>query len=527
MEISMASCTDTRNQTYINKQNLAIEPISVDGQYTLAAVDKFAEDLAKNILQEADKNPIKIAVNRYGPDFYTAVDYINTTWRNRIGSNAGEALAARWDRGNITNLEIADFMESYNYTADGLINQNNLSKLNLELNNYYNGGITESILGGFCNSLKNIFNQIDAFYDLIGVVDGLIQDAIALYNKIPRDYDGFKTLIQEQIIDKLIEEIQTKIIDVIVKVYQDIMAAIENFDPVGIISDAVTNINRMHTKRVMTLKERMCNEMTEKEQQKLKDKLKGFMDYALGLFENVDLETVQFLVYRFCALATNVEALIREVKNPLDSFGNRYQRVVQRLQTIGNMNTSTAIRNGGVRFSEEERRATINSLRDVWEGDSGQVLRTPTGEDAIVIKEITAQEYKDLPPCLAVLKGTDSRFGLDPAAKSFKEDDYGIGLPAYTHLDLDVKVYLARMQSKLGEKIVITKGWVNKEYNDKIKGSPESSHLSGLVIDIQNNFNLNSDEKVEEFKTRAIAAGFRYIVIYDKHIHLDIRDIPR
>jgi len=305
------------------------------------------------------------------------------------------------------------------------------------------------------------------------------------------------------------------------------MAAIENFDPVGIISDAVTNVNRMHTKRVMTLKERMCNQMTEKEKQKLKDKLKNFMDYAVGLFENIDLETVQFLVYRFCALATNVEALIREIKNPLDSFGNRYQRVVQRLQTIGNMNTSTAIRNGGVRFSEEERRATINSLRDVWEGDSGQVLRTPTGEDAIVVKEITAQEYKDLPPCMAVLKGTDSRFGLDPDAKSFKEDDYGIGLPAYTHLDLDVKVYLARMQSKLGEKIVITKGWVNKEYNDKIKGSPESSHLSGLVIDIQNNFNLNSDEKVEEFKTRAIAAGFRYIVIYDKHIHLDIRDIPR
>jgi hypothetical protein len=191
------------------------------------------------------------------------------------------------------------------------------------------------------------------------------------------------------------------------------------------------------------------------------------------------------------------------------------------------MNTSTAIRNGGVRFSTEERRATINSLRDVWEGESGQVLRTPNGGPAIVVKEITAQEYKDLPPCLAVLKGTNSRFGLDPSAKSFKEDDYGIGLPAYTHLDLDVKVYLARLQSKLSEKIVITKGWVNKEYNDKIKGSPESSHLSGLVIDIQNNFNLNSDEKVEEFKTRAIAAGFRYIVIYDKHIHLDIRDIPR
>ena len=65
------------------------------------------------------------------------------------------------------------------------------------------------------------------------------------------------------------------------KVTYALNAAIENFDPVGIISDAVTNVNRMHTKRVMTLKERMCNQMTEKEKQKLKDKLKNFMDYLI------------------------------------------------------------------------------------------------------------------------------------------------------------------------------------------------------------------------------------------------------
>ena len=527
METSMASCTDTRDQTYINKVNVAIEPPVINGRYTSAAIDVFAEELAQNILQDAEKNPLKIAVNTYGDEFYEAVNYINGPWKNRIGANAGESLARRWQSGNITNLEVADFMAAYNYTAAGLANQNNLSKLNLELTNFYNGGISESVIGGFCNSLKNIFNQIDAFYDLIGVVDGLIQDAIAIYNKIPRDYDGFKTLIQEEIIDKLLEEIRNKIINVIVETFNDIMAAIENFDPVGIISDTVTDVNRMHTKRVMTLKERMCNQMTEKEKQKLKDKLKNFMDYAVGLFENIDLETVQFLVYRFCALATNIESLIKEIKNPLDQFGNRYQRVVQRLQTISKLNTSTAIRNGGIRFSEEYRREAINSLRDVWESseeDPGKVRRTPTGEDAIIVPEITAQEYKDLPPCMAVLKGSNARFGLD--GKSFDEDN-GVGLPAYTHIDLDVKVYLARFQKKLGSKVIITKGWVNKEYNDEVKGSPESSHLSGLVIDIQNDFELNSDEKVEEFKTRAFAAGFKYIVIYDKHIHLDIRDIPR
>ena len=216
METSMASCTDTRDQTYINKLNVAIEPPVINGRYTQGAIDVFAEELAQNILKDAERNPLKIAINKYGDEFYEAVAYINGPWKNRIGTQAGDSLAARWQSGDITNLEIADFMAAYNYTADGLVNQNNLAKLNSELTNFYNGGISESIIGGFCNSLKSIFNQIEAFYDLIDVIDGLIGKAIAIYNKIPRDYDGFKTLVQEEIIDKLIKEIQEKIINVII-----------------------------------------------------------------------------------------------------------------------------------------------------------------------------------------------------------------------------------------------------------------------------------------------------------------------
>ena len=48
----MASCTDTREQTYLNKQRVGTGPAVIDGQYTLAAVDKFAEDLAKDILKD-------------------------------------------------------------------------------------------------------------------------------------------------------------------------------------------------------------------------------------------------------------------------------------------------------------------------------------------------------------------------------------------------------------------------------------------------------------------------------------------
>lgn len=537
METSMASCTDTREQTYLNKQRVGTGPAVVDGQYTLAAVDKFAEDLAQDILKEAERNPLKIAVNRYGEKFYEAVDYLNGDFKNQIGSNAGEALRGRWEAGNITNLETADFMQAYNYTAEGLLDQTDTAKLNLQLNNYLTGGISESIIGGFCNQFKNFFNQIDAFWDLVGQIDALIQSVGNFLGKIPRDYEGIKSLVVDQIIDKLIKEIKEKVLNVIEKVYEDIMAAIENFDPAKIIGDAVTNINRMHTKRVMTIKERLCNDMTEEEKKKLKNKVKGFIDYTVSLFETIDLEAIQFLVYRFCALATNIEALIKDIKNPLDSFGNRYQRIVQRMQTISRQNTSTAVRNGAIRFSEEERRTQINNLKGVWEGgDDNEVkrkLRTPTGEDAILVKEPTAQEYKDLPACMKVWKGESPVWTIDKSKASFENpsDDGetgGVGLRGYTHIDLDVKVFLHRLQKKLdGKNITITKGWVSKDFNERVKGSPDSSHLTGLVVDIKNDFDLGTEEQIDEFKRRVFAAGFKYVVIYDKHIHLDIRDIPR
>ena len=533
-----SSCVDRRSQTYLNKQQLSDGPtINTDGSYTLDQIDVFTKELADNIVAESDNNPISLMVNKFGDDFAKSVTYINGPFRN-YNTTDYPSLDNRFSRGNVTDLEMADFMTAFNYAPNGVINQTpDVLLSNLE--KYYEGDIFESILGGFCNSMNNLFNQIDSFYDLIGEVDGIIKDAAAAYAKFTALLDKYEgqnklELIQQAIVKALMKEIQEKIIDSVVKIYQKIMEAIENFDIVDQIGDLVVGIDKTHTKNIMTRKERMCDELTEEAQEKMKSKLKGFMDYAFGLFEYMDLQTMQFLVARFCALASNVEALVNEIKNPLDDYGNRYQRVIKRLQAIGNQNTSTAIRNGAIRFSPEQRQNDLNTLYGIWEGESV----TLKDHEKIDVEPITAQDYKDLPKCMAVKNGSEI-FKLEGKVFEEKEnekDSERIGIAAYTHIDLDVKVYLKRLQAIYGNTMVITNGWVSPEYNQKtLKMRPDNSHLSGLVIDIKMDaaFKANpesvdtTEDWPDTFARNAKKSGFKNVVIYDTHIHLDIRDIPR
>jgi hypothetical protein len=453
----MASiCVDRRSQTYLNKQTINPGPtVNSDGSYTLNQIDVFAKELADNIVAETNNNPIQKMVNKFGDDFGKSIDFINGPFRNNDTKDY-PSLNNRFQRGNISNLEMADFMESFNYSPNGVQNQVP-DKLLGDLEKYYAGDIFESILGGFCNSMNNLFNQIDAFYDLIGEVDGIINDISAAYTKflaLKGKYEGQidKALVEQTIVEALMKQIKEKILNSVVKIYQKVMDAIDNFDIID-----------------------------------------------------------------------------------------------QRLQAIGNQNTSTAIRNGAIRFSKERRQDDINSLNRIWESDDALSL---SGYEKVSVEPIKAEDYKNLPNCMAVMKGSDGTFGVEGKVFEEKENDKDkerLGFPAYTHLDLDVKVYLKRLQEIYGNKMIITNGWVSTEYT-QYKNRPDDAHLSGLVIDIKMDAafksksvedqaaealnaalgtSLERDDWTEVFTKNARKSGFKGVIIYNNHIHLDTRDIVR
>ena len=117
-----SSCVDRRSQTYLNKQRVNPGPtVKADGSYTLNQIDVFAQELTDNIIAETNNNPIKNMINKFGDDFGKSVDYVNGSVRGYDTSNY-PSLDNRFQRGNVTDLEMADFMSSFNYSPNGLIN---------------------------------------------------------------------------------------------------------------------------------------------------------------------------------------------------------------------------------------------------------------------------------------------------------------------------------------------------------------------------------------------------------------------
>jgi len=515
----MTRCVDYTDQTTLNKLAAATGPtVDARGAFTFNQIDVFANELAANIIAEADNNPISVAVNRYGNTFYDSVAYINNDFKDRVANSLQDypELKGRWDRGNITNLEAADFMRVANYTPTDILDQIDFIKLTRQLNNYYKDSFSKSIMGGFCATMENIFQQIDAFYDLIGVVDGIITDAAAFIDKV-RNFDGFGEVAEGEIKEKLIDEIKRKLEDVVDQVIQDVVDAINNFNIENVMAEFTVG-GVASAKAILTTKEQLCAFFTDENKKTIKQKIRGLIDYAVSMFESPTLAQIQFLVYRFCALATNIEALLKDIKRPLDEYTQRHQRIVNRLKNISNMNTSTAIRNGAIRLSEERRKESINKLRALWRGDGGERI-TPTGEEPVTIEPITIAEYGSLPTCGKVWSGKVDWLKVEGEWKDEKE---GVGIYGYSRIDLDVKVYLKRIYDELGGKYTIIEGWYSKDWNDKKEYDPDNSHLSGFVIDIKKDMT-----DVDAFTEAALKHGFKGVVVYDDAIHLDIREIPR
>ena len=114
------------------------------------------------------------------------------------------------------------------------------------------------------------------------------------------------------------------------------------------------------------------------------------------------------------------------------------------------------------------------------------------------------------------MEGSDDRVKVEG---DWIED---LGPEGYSRVDLDVKVYLMRLHKAMGGTFTITAGWRSKEYNESIGGDKDSSHLSGLVIDIKNDI-----DDIDRFSEEAFKSGFRHVVVYDEHIHLDIREMAQ
>lgn len=504
-----SNCVDVTDQTI----NYSASGPYVDsaGEFTISQVNKFAEEYAASILRDIETNPIKKAINLYGDSIYEARDFLNgnffrAPYVQDVLSDYPD-LERRWNKGNITNIEFSDFLNDYNLTPQSLINKgnNNYTGLLSDLDGYYKASFSDSILGGFCKLVPQVFGAIDAFFDTLVAVEDAITQILAKLRNLD---EALNALAEKITIEFLINEIKKLITELIDKVFAEVMSIVENFNIEEIIGDISTFIREDIVKQIVAQKERACLLLNEDKKKEVKEETESLIDYVAGLFQNPQLEEIEFLVMRFCAYATQIEALIRDVNQPLADYTNRYRRITDRLKVISNLNTSTAVRNGGIRLSDERKKEVINSMEQQWDENEETINPPPP----------SVKEYFSLPSCKAVKEGTDPKIGIS----GDWTDPEVLGLEGWVNIDLDVKVYLVRLQEALGQgKLNVIAGWRNEAYNEEIGASPESPHLTGLAVDVE----ILGD--ADEMCKIALEKGFRYCKVNSTFIHLDLKPRPQ
>ena len=508
-----ALCRSCLNQTSIPYVG---STVNGNGEYTLHQINVFQKQFETTIAADVQQNPLTEAVNRYGVDFYSSLNQVNELLkRNYIADMIEDypVLAERLKRGPISALEYAAFIKDSSYTPSSAIvsgNANGSRFLN-ELDGFYNGDFSTSVLGGFCSLFGNIFAAINGFFDLVESVQGLIDDAITFINKIKNIEDEVKAFFEKLKVKALIEAIKEKIVKMIEKVIKKVEDAINNFSVENIIKKIDNFVQKEIVAKITKIKEDIKQFFSKENIEKIKNKIKNLINYAVSQFENPSVEEIMFMIARFCAFATGLEGLIKGLKGPLDDFSNRYEEVLNTISNASSRITGEAIRSGAVRLSEEARREKINTAKVQW-------------EKAGNIRPSSVDEYRDLPSWDALEAGSDSRLKIQGGwvTKMSKPRE------GWEVMDIDFRVLIMRLQKEaknagiINGHLYLNSGYRDTAYNTAVDGAKSSQHLSGLAADLTWDGFRAGSEDANNFVALARRQGFRGIGLYNSFIHVDV-----
>ena len=443
-----------------------------------------------------------------------AVEKINTDFlkRDYIVSILPDydILNVRVARGPITALEFASFIKNSNYTPSNAIISSNAKGARFcnELNDYYNGDFSDSVMGGFCALFGSVFGAYNAFFDLVDSVEGFITDIQKLITKIKNIENPLQAIFDAIKVEALLRAIKEKIIETITKTIEATCRAISNFNVEAITGPLNTPVKIRIAEKTEEKKSALQELCGEDNLQRIIDKIKALIDYASDLFENPSLEEIMFLIARICALATGVEGLIKGLKDPLDDFANRYDEVFNTISNSSNRVTAEAIRAGAFRLEERQRQEQINNARGPW---------TAAGN----IAPITSEEVIGLPKWEALKAGTDARLKIQGGWVT-RMDPVSEG---WTVMNLDKEYKLAKIAAKeagIANHLTLNSGYRNPVYNEAVGGVKASQHLSGKAADLTWNGFRGRSSEVDEFVSLARTIGFTGIGYYNSFVHVDV-----
>jgi len=499
-ESTLPKCLDSTDQEQVAYRDFlqTDRPTVSNGLYTINAVDSLANDFSNSfVLGAGESNIINRNVNRYGEVFYSSLNNLNGFLNGRDLSEY-PTLSNRVGDVPITPIEYAEFLEEFIYTP-AIINTNIIFSANLllsQMDDFYTRNFTQSTIGGFCALMPKVFEAIDFFFDAVGFLSKGINGVIAA--------------LTERALQELMRKIAEEVSKIIDKTVLKVLNIIRNFDINDFFGEIETFVNERIVERVSQLKEDILTFFTRENLNKIKKKVEDLITYAVSVFENPSIEEIQFLVYRFCSFAAQVEALINGLKDPLANFAGGYQGVIRGLRAVSDFNTARAVAAGALRYAFDTRRDLINT------GETEFIDRGNPPESRI-------DDVSDIPTWEEISSGSSSSFGVVLGNQSFASNPPGQRQEeGWTQLNRSLLAKLVRIQRRFGRKIIVISGFRNPALNDQVGGEENSQHLAKTAVDMTwSGFNTSS---MEDLIAIAIDERIGGIGRYpgQSFVHLDI-----
>ena len=367
--------------------------IAFDGtllpSFAAIAFDDYSSLVSADIgLNSENNTPINKYVRQYGRDAFNAglVSVNNTlingeTFQNDL-PNYPQLETRLSTQLQITPIEYANYMNEFlhtPFTVTSLVNSNP-TLIQSQLNDFYKNNFTQSAIGSFCTLMPSVFAAIGGFFDLVEDAQQVFQDITDFINNA-----SLKDLSIKAIMKKLVGQIKEQVLKIVDDMVSKVKGIIENLSFESIIGQIETFVNDKIIAKFISLRAEALAFFSEENITNIKRKIENLINYAAGVFKDPSLEEIQYLVYRFCAFAGQIEAAINLIKKPLDDFTRDYQDTYNTLRSWGRVSTSEAVVSGGaIRLSDADRQREINIARET---EQRQPTAPPEG--------ITIEEFND------------------------------------------------------------------------------------------------------------------------------------
>ena len=536
----MAICKDPNDQTQKNAAAIAPLPSAVASDGTLLpsfaaiafdgtllpsfaaiAFDDYSSLVSADIgLNSGNNTLINKYVRQYGRDAFDAgLVAINNTLINKEAfqnnlPNYPQLETRLSTQLPITPIEYANYMSEFLQnpnTVVGFVNSNT-PLIQSQLNDFYRNNFTQSAMGSFCALMPDIFGAIGGFFNLVENAQQVFQDITDFINSA-----SLKDFSLKVIMKKLIDQIKTQILKVVDDMVSKVKGIIENISFENVIGQIETFVNNRIISQFISIKAKALSFFSEENIKNLKKKIENLFNYAAGVFKDPSLEEIQFLVYRFCAFAGQIENAINLVKKPLDDFVGNYQNNFNTIKSQGRVVTSAAVVNGGaIRISDEDRTNRINNGIEI---EQQQQIAPPAG--------ITNEEWKDV-ESLSTFEAlrADSRFYIPVGNISWALKPIGQDLEdgwemIYHKGNKELVARLVRLQKLFKKRLTILSAYRNEKMQAEVNPGVTGYHIHAKALDIQwEGLTVDSREK---FIYEAVnKCGFRGIGRYSWGVHIDI-----